>query len=611
MHKNAIALPILLSAFAVQSETLPTGTTLLTQFPSPSHSADLSPQDIGGRWVDYNYCLQHERKLIVVAHADDDRYFMGEDIRDAVNNGACLKIVHVNAGFDITPPSSAPSYNANDPYYYQGRINGAKAVYADYLSQEFSTSVYQTQSWDNINGNKVHRYIFSRDFSGNTPGGQLIEVQVLGLPNSSNVIASSDVGTTISHLYTDHNETTINVADTITGFQVENVYSWDNVLGILNQIISWMNPTEILTLDPWGLPGDDAAEGQHPDHIMAARLVRATSYASSNPSQVKYFKTYNVNTFPTNLSEQTALKTISDVANHFSHDWGSSFVTNHPCSIGSSTNPESWACKQYEATEGQYSVAGYIENGAGQCLNTASDNSVSWGVCGSSSFPVTLAKARYAYSLNPNYPEGTLAMIPSSNAAGASISLAHYSTMPENTRWHFNDSTQKLEYLFTNSAGEREALCLDAAGDNGAILANCNESSTSTLTSSTVLSGSDQFKLRNLRSGRCLALDGNRDVTTTDCNSEGTGWNFNNGELSQSINGQTVCLNAPTFGRGIAKVTSNDCHTSSQGQRFDIRTIAGTSMQLIAPVNDSVCLEGDLNFFSCHGYQVQQWQLLR
>lgn len=613
MNKKIMAIPLVLSAFAAHSETLPAGTTLLTQLPSASHTADPSPQDIGSKWIDYSYCLQSERKLIVIAHADDDRYFMGEDIRDAVKDGACIKVVHINAGFDIMPPSSANSYNPDDPYYYQGRINGAKAVYADYLSGEFATPVYQTQAWDKVNDNTILRYIFSKDFTGDVARGQLIEVQVLGLPNSSNVAASSGAGNTISHLYSDHNITTLNVADTITGFQVENVYSWDSVLGSLNQIIAWMNPTEILTLDPWGLPGDDGAEGQHPDHIMAARLVRSTDYAASNPGKVTYFKTYNVNTFPVNLSEQAALKTISDVSNHFKHDWGSSFVTNHPCSIDSSTNPESWACKQYKATQGQYSVARYIENGAGQCLNVASDNTVQWGVCGQSSFPVTLSKARFAFAVNPATISARLALIPSANEAGASVSLGHFSTMAANTRWHFNDATQKVEYLFNNNAGEREALCLSVASDDGAALASCDSAPTTTpAQSNVIMSGTDQLSLRNVNTGKCLALDVNGDVTTTDCGNDGTVWRFNEGELSQTVNGEAVCLNSPIFGRGVAKPTGSDCHSSSQGQRFDIRTVEGlTGMQLVTPVNDSVCLEGDLNFYACHGYQVQQWQVVR
>ncbi|WP_158119924.1 PIG-L family deacetylase [Vibrio metoecus] len=612
MLKSIITLSLLLAGFAAQAVTLPTGTTVISQLPSASNNADLSPSEAGARNINFSYCLKNERKLIVIAHADDDRYFMGDDIRNAISNGACVKIIHINAGFDILPPKDANSYSVDDPYYYQGRINGAKAVYSDFLSRGFEKSIYQTESWDTVNGNTIQRYILSTELNGKLPQGQMVEIQIFGLPNSSNVVSSSGSGKTISHLYTDHNETTLNVANHVANYQVTNEYTWDNVLSTLDLIISWMNPTEILTLDPWGVPGDDGFEGQHPDHIMAARIVQSTAYASQNPNKVKYFKTYNVNTFSPNLSTETAEKTNTDVANHFQHDWGSSFVTDSACSEDAATNPTSWACKQYQATPKEYFVAKNIENSAGQCLSVTNNNAVTWEACGASSLAVTLTKPRYAFVVNPNDTTKTWVLSPSSNELGAQINLIPYLDMPQNTRWHFNDATQKMEFLFTNSDQKREALCLGSSSDNTAVLETCSEAvDTTPADGSAVLASNEQFSLKNEKSGQCLALDSNGQVTMVNCQSNGTLWKFNHGELSQSFNGQEVCLNSPTFGGGVAKITTKECHSTSQGQRFDIRMIEGTSLQLVTPINDNVCLESDLNLYPCHGYQVQQWRVQR
>ncbi|MBQ4676534.1 PIG-L family deacetylase [Aeromonas hydrophila] len=619
------ALSLLLSlGFSINSFAsdlvLPNGTKIISELPAASKDLEPSPSTVGAKAINYDYCNNHERLLTVIAHADDDRYFMGDNIRQAISNGACVKIVHVNAGFDIHPPADANSFNSNDPFYYQGRINGARAVYANLVSDSFNKPVYETNSWDEIEGDLVQRYILSTGLDGDKPSEQIIEIQILGLPNSSNVTSFSGAGNTVSHIYSNNEANTINIASEIDGYNIPNRYNWDSVVAKVDLIMQWMNPNKILTLDPWGVPGDDGVEGQHPDHIIAARIVNSTDYAKTNPDTISYFKTYNVNVFKSNLSSSTANKTEADLDIHFTHDWGSSFITNNPCSSslqsgGVQFTPFSWACKEYKATQNEYFVTKNIKNINQQCLNSSDNKNVQWGACNETSLPVTIGKSRFAYISNStsinNNEHSKLVLYPAGIISGASISLIDFKDMPNNARWHYNDASNNLEFHYVNANNQKEIFCLDVDSKNGAIISECNKNDGVNVddeNDATLPNGS--YKILNRLSNQCVAVK-DSSLVMASCSDTNTLWQKNNEEVSQLVNGELKCLNAPVFGAGVAAIELKTCHTTSPGQKFDVKSIPNTNIQTIRPINDGICLENDLKFYECHGYKVQQWSFVK
>ncbi|MGL4906940.1 MAG: PIG-L family deacetylase [Plesiomonas sp.] len=616
-----IALTLLGIGFnsASAEKQLPSGIKKILKLPVANKTLEFPPSSVGGKTINYDYCSDHERLLVVIAHADDDRYFMGDNIRSAIKAGSCVKVVHLNAGFDINPPSSANSSNAQDSFYYQGRINGAKAVYENMLSNNFSSPVYEANSWDDIEGNTIQRYIISNELSDGVPSGQIIEIQVLGLPNSSNVTAFSNAGNTTSHIYTKHQNNTINIAGKISGYNLSNSYNWDSVVSTLNIVMQWMNPTKILTLDPWGVPGDDAVEGQHPDHIIAARAVNSTDYVNSNKELVAYFKTYNVNSFRSNLSSQLASKTETDLAVHFTHDWGSSFITELPCSSSMQANgnqftPYSWACKKYNASEDEYFVASTLVNSDGQCLNSIDNKGVVWGECNKTTLPITIGKSKFAFVSNStdvnNNEKNKFVLYPSPIESGGAIGLINYLNMPNNTRWHYNDNSKKLEFIYDSSDNRRTMYCLGKNDYGSAVLSECEMAvHTFVKKDSAQTFDNDEAKIKNILSNSCLITRGDG-IAMGDCSGEISIWKNNNGQLSKVINGKQMCLNAPVFGTGIGSITLNECHKSSPGQIFDIKKTIESNNFTIRPTNDNICLENDLNFYQCHGYKVQQWSLV-
>ncbi|NDI87646.1 PIG-L family deacetylase [Undibacterium crateris] len=572
-----------------------------------------APSSIGSKYIDRTYCNSKKDAMVLIAHADDDRYFMGDEIRNELAAGNCLKVLHINAGFDVSTLTGAVEYNPNDPFYYQGRIDGAVATYAKLLSANYTLNIYLTHAWDTVNGQLINRYILSKGINGGNPSGQTIEIQVLGLPNSSNATPLSNAGNVTSLLYSDSNATSINIASKISGYSVNNSYSWENVQGIVNQLFTWLNPYKVYSLDPFGIPNDDGKEGQHPDHIMAARLVYFSDYAKNNPSSVQYFKTYNVNTFEPNLSSSIASATENDLNEHWRFDWGSSFITSTPCDVSNSSasapqfKPDSWACKKYTATSSEYFVARNVVDSNNLCLNATGVASLNFGTCGASSLQVTIGKSNLAWvSNNSTVVAGASSkyvLYPNSLSNKSKVELINFTSPQSSSAWHYNDLTNKFEFTYLDGSNNKVKSCLSKDSNGNAILDSC-ASAITLKPSDTQTQAVGSLHLKNAKTGTCLGISSSG-VALVSCTDPKASLSLNSGKNLTSSDG-SYCLNSPTFAAGGA-LTAKTCSTSLPGQKFTIEKITTSGRVVVRPNLDHMCVEDDLNIWACHAYEQQNW----
>jgi GlcNAc-PI de-N-acetylase len=589
---------------------------------APQHVAAATPPAPSVQ-LDWAYCATHPRTAVVVAHADDDRYFFGDEVRQRIKSGHCLKVVHVNAGFDVKPDGDAPS---SDPWYYQKRIDGAKAAYAGMLQRAYpGTTITITNSWDSVAGFSLNRYIVSSAMKGDQPSGQLIEIQILGLPNSSNAGPASQAGNVTSVLYADAAASAPNVAP----YDTKNVYHWADLQNILNTTLGWTNPREVLALDPYGVPGDDGHQGQHPDHIMAARLVQNSSYARDYPSQVRYFKTYSVNDLISNVTDAVGQDSQIDLAAHWKYDWGVSWMSSTPCSkmshgrqgVGMFT-PYAWACKRYEASSKEYFAAGLLVAAGSKCLNADPSGNLGFGVCGVNSVPVSIGRSGLAWvsDASSNTAGKKLAIQNTSTTIDTALTLVNYDTAQSEvgsargSRWRYDatNSTMVMQYNDTKS-GNYLSLCMGANASGRAVLVGCTNAAVSKVSVKPrekvfkPVTGSQNIKLKYADSGLCMALGSTLSLTT--CDSAGTMLKLQSDGSISSQDGLR-CLNMPTFGTEGSSIKSAACVVGHPGQRFALDQIGSANAATLRPALDQVCAEGDLAVYPCHVYHQQQWVVM-
>ncbi|WP_397601676.1 PIG-L family deacetylase [Silvanigrella sp.] len=534
-----------------------------------------------------NYCDKIGKIFVIVAHANDDLYFMNPKIKKEIDKGHCIKVVHLTAGY---------AYHDN---YFES-IESSKAAYAQMIG---IASANWLESWENINGKEIHKFILTKQ------NGQWIEIQDLGLPSSSSSSATSHFGVTLAELYHDSNK----ITKTIDGKKTE--YSWKEIQNYINSIFSLENPLFILATDPYGVFFEDGLEGQHPDHILAAKLVQNSDFGRIHSPKIIYFKTNQINNLDKNLlSNDISEKKL--FLSYYKRKDNSEYKYISPkiqVDCMDSINefkkiysPYGWVCKMYKATSDNYIIAEILkDSNTNKCLLLNKENDFIFGEdCNSANY-ISITKDGNAYIANLGK------IISAPFILNSQIRALSYEPIL-NLIWQY-DGFSKLSYLDLKTGNK---FCVENK-DGQAILEKCSKTKTefnilSNDKNNLILSTLKNIKIKNIeKNDSCLSMD-SESVLVSSCDSENTLLNFlPTGQIQSAID-ESKCIQTESFSENT-KLSFSKCNNNSAGQIFKIKNVGDNNYLLINRVLSN-CFEIHNDFImssSCTGYKKQLWNIMK
>lgn len=220
--------------------------------------------------------------LSVIAHADDDLYFINPAISDALNQGRCVQTVITTAGYFGKPDNRV-------------RVAGLQAAYAQ--------MVHAKNDWEEtvvIMADKpVQRFILK-----NNPR---VVLSFLNLPCAAHDQLTAQPSRSLHQLYTEEGETMTVTAVAPTRYRKS---EWRDVyVAFINE----MRPLSLYTLEPessYPVRLTTAhGDGSHPDHVFVAKTARDAAVIYGKPLSIHYFLDYPLYEYPINLNaEQGARK---------------------------------------------------------------------------------------------------------------------------------------------------------------------------------------------------------------------------------------------------------------------------------------------------------------
>lgn len=207
----------------------------------------------------------------VVAHEDDDLYFMNPDLSDSITAGAPVTTVYVTAG-EISGTGATPGQRA------RSRQRGIMDAYAHMAGLD---PVGDQLEWDadvwTVAGRQLDRYRLR---------GTSVTVVFVGLPDHQ--LASLDAGGSLT-----------TVPATGGAGASAQTYNRAGVVALLAAVLTQLGATFVRSLDP--VPDQRQVE-DHPDHVATARLVADAAAACNPRPTVTGYRCYVVGYLPGNLS---------------------------------------------------------------------------------------------------------------------------------------------------------------------------------------------------------------------------------------------------------------------------------------------------------------------
>ncbi|MCY0937306.1 PIG-L family deacetylase [Streptomyces sp. H34-S4] len=250
----------------------------------------------------------------IVAHPDDDLYFMNPDISRSLTAGTPLTTLYLTSG-EADGRNGAVGGAAKDPaqpvdrrHYAEARQNGIRAAYAQMATGD------RTSAW--------RRTVIS------TAGGGHAELDVLVAKPHINLVwmqireARASTTDTVDNLRGLWNGRTPTVSPYLaaeTPVTQPPRYTKDQVIAAISGLLERYKPTTIRMLDP--TPGryqDTGKVTDHQDHTFSARFAQAgaASYAARVPLgqrprfTVQNYLGYHNGRLPHTLDPQTVQKKV-------------------------------------------------------------------------------------------------------------------------------------------------------------------------------------------------------------------------------------------------------------------------------------------------------------
>ncbi|MEU5809353.1 PIG-L family deacetylase [Streptomyces sp. NPDC047718] len=245
--------------------------------------------------------------LHVVAHPDDDLFFMNPDLSRSISAGVKVTTVYLTSG-ESDGRNEAHSPHLNDPElpadraaYAEARQNGIRAAYAQMATGD------RTSPWERS--------------SVPTAGGGSAEVDVLVAHPEVNLVwmqlrearsISGDNPDSLRGLWDDRVPALGAQLTSGTPVQPSFSYTKDQAIDAIAGVFARYRPTTIRTQDP--TPGRSAGGGaflDHQDHMYGARFVQAAAerYAKSGDRphfSLQNYVGYPNTALPPTLDPQTA-----------------------------------------------------------------------------------------------------------------------------------------------------------------------------------------------------------------------------------------------------------------------------------------------------------------
>ncbi|MGY1820430.1 DUF7402 domain-containing protein [Geodermatophilus sp. SYSU D00079] len=257
-----------------------------------------------------------ESSVNVVAHPDDDLFFMNPDVLRTIASGGCSATVYVTSG-------DAGGEDA----YYVGRETGVKAAYAQMagVASEWTTARVT------FAGRSVTRATLT--------ARPTVQLYFLRLPDGYVDGAGS--------ARSDHRsleQLELGTADALETLDVPvQRYTRDQVVATLGAIIAASAPSAVRTLDEEGEYGD----GDHSDHHAVGRLVAEAHAAAAPSARFAGYLGYTTTALPENVEGSDLEAKMAAFFAYAPHDPGSC-LSAEECAYGSSGD---WLVRQHVNTD--------------------------------------------------------------------------------------------------------------------------------------------------------------------------------------------------------------------------------------------------------------------
>ncbi|MGW2019125.1 PIG-L family deacetylase [Streptomyces sp. NPDC001927] len=243
----------------------------------------------------------------IVAHPDDDLYFMNPDVVQSIRSGKSLTTVYLTAG--EANGVNGPGSVANKANYAAARQNGIRAAYAEMATGS------RTSPWDRVSIPTVGGGAAQMDVLRAAPHVSLIWMQI----REAGAI-NADRPNSLNGLWNGRVQTLASQRATGTPVTTDFTYSKDQVIDAITVVLERLRPTFVRIMDP--TPGRNLKTGaltDHQDHLFGARFAQAAleRYAAKGTDSgrphfaVQNYLGYPTSGLPSTLDPETAGNKLS------------------------------------------------------------------------------------------------------------------------------------------------------------------------------------------------------------------------------------------------------------------------------------------------------------
>lgn len=228
--------------------------------------------------------------LQIVAHADDDLYFMNPAVAKSIEAGEPTWTIFLTAGDAGGPPS-----------YWPTREDGIRAAYAEMAGQP--------NVWDSFQLPIEGRNLTAVALSGTVE----VVLVFMRLPDGS-FDGSGNLTTGFESLQQLWEDPVAGLIHTVDG---AHQYTRSELIDSLAAIVQYRGPSLLRVQDPTGYHGDD-----HSDHVHGGRFAFEAHLRLSTEHRLEAYRAYNIDQLPINLSPAERMLTADIQSIYQSFDLG-------------------------------------------------------------------------------------------------------------------------------------------------------------------------------------------------------------------------------------------------------------------------------------------------
>nr|WSX47992.1 PIG-L family deacetylase [Streptomyces sp. NBC_00974] len=231
--------------------------------------------------------------LQVVAHPDDDLFFMNPDLSRSISTGIKVATVYLTSGESDgrneahSPHLEDPARPADRAAYAEARQNGIRAAYAQMATGE-RTSVWQRKSVSTAGGGTIEVDVLTARPEISLVWMQLREARSISgdNPDSLRGLWDGRIPALGSQLTSG--------TPVKTGFS----YTREQAVAAIADVFAMYRPTTIRTQDPTPGRSQGGTFLDHQDHMYGARFVQAAAERYEKSTDRPHFSVQNYVSYP-------------------------------------------------------------------------------------------------------------------------------------------------------------------------------------------------------------------------------------------------------------------------------------------------------------------------